>query len=376
MTIDLTAEFPLDPDLIHLNHAAVGPWPQRTVRAVSEFAQANARFGSQAYPQWLETEQRLRERLARLIQVAPADIALLKSTSEGLSVAAHGLRWKAGDNVVIPKGEFPSNRIVWESLRHYGVEVRYAELNSGASPEHALLTLTDRHTRLISVSAVQYATGLRMDLRALGDACASRGILFCVDAIQWLGALPFDAREIGAAFVVADGHKWMLGPEGLALFYCSPELRNQLRLHQYGWHMVEHAGEFDRLNWEPAASARRFECGSPNLLGTHALEASVSLLEDVGMAAVAERLAGITGYLVERIQSSSTLSLLSPVEPARRAGIVTFTHVRHESEALYRFLMQHRVLCAHRAGGVRFSPHFYTSMEQVDRALELVEQCS
>lgn len=375
MTIDLEAEFPLDPELVYLNHAAVSPWPQRTEQAVAAFAHGNTRRGSQDYMQWLETEQRLRQRLGRLINAVPSDIALLKSTSEGLSVIAHGLEWRPGDNVVIPEQEFPSNRIVWESLRRYGVEIRYADLDSGASPEDALMGLTDRRTRLVSVSAVQYASGLRMDLCALGAACSAADILFCVDAIQWLGALPFDANQIQAAFVVADGHKWMLGPEGLALFYCRADLRDQLQLRQFGWHMIEHAGEFDRVDWQPASDARRFECGSPNLLGAHALEASLSLLEDVGVDRVAERIGVITAYLVERIESSAHLHLLSPVAAERRAGIVTFAHHQHAPADLYRHLMEHRVMCAQRGGGVRFSPHFYTSTQQIDRALAIIERC-
>lgn len=373
MTVDLATEFALASELIHLNHAAVGPWPQRTANAVAAFADANVHHGSQAYPQWIETEQRLRERLARLIRVAPEDIALLKSTSEGLSVIAHGLSWNDGDNVVIPKQEFPSNRIVWESLRRYGVEVRYADVND-PDPEQALLALSDRHTRLMSVSAVQYGNGLRMDLARLGQACRTRGILLCVDAIQWLGALPFDAEAIEPAFVVADGHKWMLGPEGLALFYCRPDLREALTLHQFGWHMVQHPGEFDRPEWEPARDARRFECGSPNLLGAHGLEASLSLLEEVGMDTVAQGLSEVTAYLVERIQRHPSLVLLSPADPQRRAGIITFRHQHHDSGALYRYLMERQVLCAHRAGGVRFSPHFYTAHDRIDRALDLIDR--
>ncbi len=373
MNIDLDAEFPLDPTLSYLNHAAVSPWPQRTVRAVTTFAQANGRYGSHGYMEWLNTEARLRQRLGRLINAAPADIALLKSTSEGLSVVAHGLEWQAGDNVVIPDEEFPSNRIVWESLRRYGVEVRYANLDGDSSPERALMALTDHRTRLLSVSAVQYASGLRMGLAELGSACAESGILFCVDAIQWLGALPFDSQQVQAAFVVADGHKWMLGPEGLALFYCRPDVRDRLRLSQYGWHMTEFPGEFDRKEWRPAVDARRFECGSPNLLGAHGLEASLSLLEEVGVETVAQRIAQITDYLIQRIERHPQLALLSPAAPERRAGIVTFTHTAHRPEQLYCHLMEHRVMCAQRGGGIRFSPHFYTSTRHIDRALEVLE---
>lgn len=370
--MSLEPEFALDPDLVYLNHAGIAPWPRRTAEAVRAFSEDNVLQGARHAARWQQVEQRLRERLQRLINAPSADdIALLKSTSEGLSVVAHGLDWHPGDNVVIASSEFPSNRIVWESLQRYGVETRQADLASESTPELALQELCDERTRVMSVSGVQYASGLRMDLQRLGEFCRDEQILFCVDAIQWLGALPFDAQRMHADFVAADGHKWMLGPEGIALFYVKPELRDELRLNQYGWHMVQHMGDFDRRDWRPAPSARRFECGSANNLGIHGLEASLSLLEDIGMESVSQLVLERSTYLLEYIDQHPDLERLTPNARERYAGIVTFRHRHIESERLYRHLLDHGVICAHR-GGVRFSPHFYLTIEQLDRALELV----
>lgn len=369
---ELAVEFPLDPGLCHLNHAAVGPWPRRTVEAVTRFAETNGRVGSEPYPEWLAVEQRLRERLARLIGASSAaDIALAKSTSEALSLVAYGLDWRPGDNIVGIAEEFPSNRIVWESLASRGVTWRGLALSGSADPEADLFALCDGGTRLIAVSWVQYARGLRLDLAGIGDFCRARGILFCVDAIQGLGALPFDVGEIGADFVAADGHKWMLGPEGLALLYVRPALRDRLTLHEFGWNMVEHRGDYDRTDWAPAQDARRFECGSPNFLGIHALEASLSLLEEVGPDRVAADLGERVDHLVGLIDARG-LELLSTREPERRAGIVTFRAAGVDSAWLHRALMARRVLCAQRGGGIRFSPHFYTPVAVIDRAMDTV----
>ncbi len=370
-------EFPLEAGLIHLNHAAVGPWPRRAAEAVRRFAEENLHRGSLHYGAWLETEARLRRRLAALIGEEAGDIALLKNTSEGLSVIAHGLSWRTGDQVVIPAGEFPSNRIVWESLAPQGVRVIRVPLPlDEEAPEERLLAACTPRTRLLSVSAVDYATGLRLDLERLGRECRIRGILFVVDAIQWLGALPFDNRRIGADAVVADGHKWMLGPEGLALFWCRRELRERLTLHQFGWHMVEAPGDFDREEWRPASSARRFECGSPNMVAIHALEASLSLFGELGMEAVAKAVAANVDHLVARILDHPRLEILSPEDPARRAGIVTFRHRRVSSEHIYRRLMEERILCALRGGGIRFSPHCHNTPRQIDRALQRIDAIS
>lgn len=368
----MSDEFALAADLCHLNHAAVGPWPRRTADAVAAFAAENARQGSLAYPRWLATEQRLRERLARLVGGAAEDVALVKNTSEGLSILAHGLPWRAGDGVVGIDQEFPSNRIVWESLAERGVSWRGLDLERSRDPESDLCALCDDRTRLVAVSWVQYARGLRLDLARIGDFCRARGILFCVDAIQGLGALPFSLTASQADVVVADGHKWMLGPEGVALLYVRPELRARLTLRQFGWHMVEHIGDFDRPAWIPAASARRFECGSPNLLGIHALEASLSLLEEVGPDHVWRLLQSRTEHLIAQLDRRG-YELLAPRDPARRAGIITFRVPGRAAEWLYPRLMARGVLCAQRGGGIRFSPHFHTPLAVIDRALDILD---
>lgn len=367
-------EFPLDPGLCHLNHAGVAPWPRRAVEAVRRFAEVNGTLGSEPYAEWLAVEQRLRGRLARLIGAGSApDIALAKSTSEALSIIAYGLDWRPGDNVVGIAEEFPSNRILWESLASRGVLWRALRLADARDPESDLLDLCDDRTRVVAVSWVQYARGLRLDLGRLGARCRERGILLCVDAIQGLGALPFDLAEIQADFVVADGHKWMLGPEGLALLYVRPELRDRLALHQFGWNMVENRGDYERRDWVPARDARRFECGSPNFLGIHALEASLSLIEDLGPRRIAAAIAERVDHVIDRIDDLG-LELLSPRAAERRAGIVTFRVPGIDAGHLYRRLMERRVLCAQRGGGIRFSPHFYTPIAVLDRAMDLVAE--
>lgn len=370
--MNLAEQFPLEQGLIYLNHAAVSPWPRCSVEAIERFARENMHLGSSHYPQWLETEQALRGLLQRLINASSTDeIALVKNTSEALSLVAYGLDWKAGERVVIPAGEFPSNRMVWESLSRFGVELNQVELSACADPEQALIAALEPGTRLLAVSSVQYHNGLRLDLERLGRACRERGVLFCVDAIQSLGALQFDVQACQADFVAADGHKWMLGPEGLALLYCRQALLPQLKLHQYGWHMAEPLGDFEAQDWQPAATARRFECGSPNMLAIHALHASLGLLLSHGMAeveqAVLERGAQIHDFLQAQ---QGEFECLSPTEEARRSGIVTF-RPRHgrSSEALFQALGQRGIFCALRGGGIRFSPHFYTPPTQIEQAL-------
>ncbi|ATX79496.1 Selenocysteine lyase/Cysteine desulfurase [Mariprofundus aestuarium] len=367
--MNIDAEFPLDADLVYFNHAAVGVWPRRTADAIKAYADENVRRGAAGYLEWLKVEAELRGRLQRLVNAASSDdIALCKNTSEALSLVAYGLECQAGDNVVSSNQEFPSNRIVWESLHEQGVELRQADI-SGDDPEAALMARCDEHTRLLTISSVQYGTGLRMDLKRLGQFCHDHGILFCVDAIQSLGALQFDAQACHADFVVADGHKWMLGPEGLALFYSKAEARDQLKLSQFGWRMVRRAGEFDAIDWTPAQSARRFEPGSPNMLGIYALNASLSLLQEVGMDRVEVEVLTRSETLIDWVHSRGELELITPEQPGRHGGIVTFRVRSLDNDGhadLYRRLMAAGLICAHRAGGIRFSPHFYSDLSRFE----------
>lgn len=370
--IDLNSEFPLDPELCYLNHAAVAPWPRRAAEAVARFAQDNGNRGAADYERWLETEQTLRQRLARLIN-APStrNIALQKNTSEGLSAIAWGLDWHPGDCVVISDQEFPSNRIVWESLQRLGVQVVEATLAT-ADPEQSIIDAMDGNTRLLSVSSVQYGTGLALDLVRLGEACRERGVLFCVDAIQSLGALPFDVSQCRADFVVADGHKWMLGPEGVALFYVADPHLERLQLHQFGWHMVRERGNYDIKTWTIASDAKRFECGSPNMLGIHGLEASLALLEEIGGERILAELMTRVGVLEQLLREHPELELITVTDRPLRSGILTFRHRTMATPALFKHLRDQQVVCAPRGGGIRFSPHFYTPLDVLERAVSLI----
>lgn len=373
--IDIDEQFPLSSSLCYLNHAAMGPWPKRTAAAVAAFAEENMREGATHYERWLKTEQELRQALARLLNAPSSDdIALLKNTSEGLSLIAYGIEWAEGDEILLLEHEFPSNRIVWESLRAKGVNVKVLETLGGDDAEDTLIANASERTRLITVSSVQYASGLRMDLQRLSRFCQQQNILLCIDAIQSLGALPFDIQETAADFVVADGHKWMLGPEGIAVFYCAPKQRQRLTLHQYGWHMVKALGDYDRSDWQVADSARRFECGSPNMLGIHALNASLDLLLEVGIDVIARQMLTNTRYLIEQLGNDPKVTITSVTESGRHGGIVTFRHSTMDSAALYRGLRANNVICAHRGGGIRFSPHFYNSQQQLDYAVETVQR--
>lgn len=368
--IGLNTEFPVNEQCQYLNHAAVAPWPESARQAVAQFAKENTQLGSANYMQWLDTEAQLRSNLAQLIGAPEDSIAFVKNTSEALSFVAYGIDWQPGDVVIISDEEFPSNRIVWESLASKGVAVKAVSLK-GETPEQHLLNAIKQGARLLSISAIQYTSGTRMDLTKLGQACRDNHVLFCVDAIQAIGAVQFDVNECQCDFAMADGHKWMLGPEGLGLFYVRPEVMNQLSLNEYGWHMIEHMGDYSRTDWEVAKTARRFECGSPNLLAAHALKAGTDLLLNIGMDKVEAAISARVNYLARELTSAGA-RLITPDHSLGRSGIITFDTNGHNPVEIWQALMKDNVICMHRGGGIRFSPHCHTPQASLDTAVEKV----
>ena len=371
--------FQLDKNIVHLNHAAVAPWPLVTRDAVIAFATENAAIGSQNYDLWMQTEQQLKQKLKHLINARSTDeIAILKNTSEGLSLIAQGLAFNPADNIVIPAEEFPSNKVVWQALQTQGIELRQVPVQDIDEPEQALINAMDENTRLLSCSSVQYARGLRLDLDLIGQACRQNETLFCVDAIQSLGAISFDAQACHADFVVADGHKWMCGPEGTALFYCRQQVQDLLQLRQYGWHMLKDAFDFSHQHTtlQIADNAQRFESGSPNMMGIAALNASLGLLFDVGIEEIQNKLIENADHLIAQLTSDSDITILSPTQKGRYAGIITFQKQHVDNIKLYQHLQDNDVICAYRGNGIRFSPHFYTEAQLIDKAITIVRDFS
>jgi len=367
-------EFPILEHGLYANHAAIGPWPRVASQAIAKFAQENCETGAEKYSHWLLREKHLRKNLADLINAgSPNDIALLKNTTEGICTVANGIDWRSGDNIVLPVGEFPSNRLPWLDLQRVGVEVREVDIRSSRDPEQALLERMDKRTRLLSVSAVQWTDGLRLRLEILGAACQQNNVLFFVDAIQQLGAMQMDVQACGIDFLAADGNKWLLAPEGIAVFYCRESVRESMQLRQQGWHMVDDPYQFNRDQWQPSSTATRFEAGSPNTLGQTALHASVGLLQDVGMQQIEAYITANSLTLSEGIADIPGLELLRPFDMQRVSGIVSFRIPDKDPPEVHRALQKRQLSCAIRGDAIRLSPHFYQAGNPLLEMLAVIE---
>jgi len=273
--------------------------------------------------------------------------------------------------VVITDVEYPANRYPWTDLIRLGVEVVEAKQQDDQRiAVEDVLSLIDERTRVVAISHVQFASGFRIDLRPIADAVHAVGGLLCVDAIQSVGVLPVDVQQMGIDFLSADGHKWMLGPEGAGFLYCHEDLAPQVTPPIAGW-----MGRVDALNYDSyderyQPDARRFETGCWNIAGLRALGASLSLLEEVGIDTVWQRVDALCEYLRGGLAEKG-YRVVTPGGAGERSEIVSFMAPPGlDPQAVVKQLELRNIILALRGGRLRASPHFYNNAEQVDRLVD------
>lgn len=372
--MDFETEFPILGELNFLNHAGVSPIPSRTAQAMRELVGESNLVGPYHFKKHYGRLDIFRENAARLIGCNADEVAFVKNTTEGLMLVAEGIEWESGDNVVTCAHEFPANVYPWRSLKRRGVSMRVVNETRYKFRIEDFVDAIDERTRLLTVSAVQFSTGFRMPIQELAQLCRARNVLFCVDAIQALGAMPFKAREWGIDFLSADGHKWMLGPEGFGLFYCRRERVKALSGCVLGWIGTVNPQNYDRTDQEWSDGARRFEEGSHNLIGGLGLAASVGLLLEVGLDNVERRILQLTRRLINGLEKRGC-QVFTPGEDERRLGIVAFRHPTVGSGEIFKHLFERKIVTAHRRGWVRVSPHFYCKESQIDAVLKAMDEC-
>ncbi|HPD28950.1 MAG TPA: aminotransferase class V-fold PLP-dependent enzyme [Phycisphaerae bacterium] len=363
--------FPITRRYNFLNAAAVAPLSSPASQAMCRYIEhtcGQATIGADFY---MNAEQ-TRSLAAALIGADPDEVTFTKNTTEGIGWVAGGLPWRAGDNVVITAVEFPANVYPWMGLGRQGVDLRMVKEVDGRVPAEDVIAAIDERTRVVSVSAVQYASGFRMDLPRLGQVCRERDVLLCVDAIQALGVLPIDVRAMQIDFLSADGHKWLCGPEGCGIFYCRRELLDRLTPVFAGWLCMEDALDFGNYRFEFLRSARKFDTGSYNLAGICGLGASIEMWLEAGIDVVAQWALALTDRLVEGVRGKG-YRVVSSRLPGEASSIVAFVSDHHDhGEIRKRLQEQHRVIISCREGRLRASPHAYNTLEEIDQLIELL----
>jgi len=356
-------EFPVTRNYIYLDHAGVAPISLRVKTAIEKFLAESAEGGSFHYPVWAERIVEIRRACAQLINAGPDEIAFVKSTSHGLSIVAQGLDWKPGDNVLIYEKEFPSNIYPWLNLRSKGVEVRTIPSRDGRILFEDITRLISSRTRLLAISSVQFSNGFRIDLEKVGSLCRDKQVLLCVDAIQSLGMVPMDVKAFHIDFLSADAHKWLLGPEGIGIFYCSNGLAGRLSPPLIGWKSVRNELAFDRPDFLLKTNCLRFEEGSMNLLGIFGLGAALDLLFEVGIEQIEQRVLDLGDLILQEAEKRGYRAL-TPVARHERGGNITVSG-DFDPARVRDALREKRIMVNARGGGIRVSPHFYNIEEEI-----------
>jgi cysteine desulfurase/selenocysteine lyase len=365
------AEFPAARRYIYFNHAAVSPLSTRVLKAMNEVAKGFFEKGILCEEEVFARIEKARKSAARLVGARSNEIAFVKNTTQGVLLAANGIRWKRGDNLVMPAIEFPANVFPWIGLEKRGVRVINVKPREGRITAEMLERACTARTRCVTVSSVQFSNGYRVDIGKLGSFCRERGIYLHVDGIQSLGMLRCDVRAMGIDFLSTGGHKWLLGPVGTGFFYCRRELLDEIDVSNPGWRGVKNAWSFFDHDPTPRPDAARYEEGTLNLYGIAALGASIDRFLEIGMANVERRILALTDTLEEGL-SSRGYRITSPREGGERSGILCFRHPKKETEALYERLSAARVVVSLRTGAIRLAPHFYNTEREAARLLELL----
>jgi len=356
------SEFPVTAELIYLNHAAVAPLCHPAAEAMKRLADDALRFGSFHYGDWLRAYEGFRTAAAALLNAHRDEIAQVKNTSEGIATVAVGLDWRPGDRIVGFREEFPANLFPWKRLEQKGVQVEWlsAEQDSLDRIDQAC-----RGARLLAISFVQFLSGYRADLNAIGEICRRHNCLFLVDAIQGLGAFPMDVRKAHIDFLAADGHKWLLGPEGCGVLYIRKELHDAVEPVEFGWTNVANYADYADRSMVLRPDAGRYECGTLNTVGSFGLRASMEFLLSVGVERIAPHVQALGDRIAEGV-SGKGYQMLGRRTPASGAGIVSFRKEGVDARSIVAGLKERKIVAAPRAGWVRTSPHFYNSPDDID----------
>lgn len=369
-------QFPVLKHWNFLNHAGVSPMP-KMVGDVVRKAVEQCEKGAYLDSDWFGEMDKTRAAAAKFVNADAEEIALVKNTSEAVSIVAHGVDWKAGDRVVTAAVEYPANVYPWmEMARGHGIKLIMVPEETDelgrrqVRIEKILAELEHPRTRVLTISHVEFASGQRHDIAKLGEVCRSRGILLNVDGIQSLGAIPVDVRAMNIDFLGACGHKWMCGPPGAGLFYIRRELQDQIRPLVIGASSVINEMDYGNYDYTLKPDARRYESGTPNLIGFFGFGEALRMLSSVGIDAIADRLKKLSDRLIDGI-SLRGYDIISPRAEDAWSGMVCFTSPKHPHDELVKTLRkEHKIEIAVREKRLRCSPHFYNTETQIDALIE------
>lgn len=368
MNDEIRSLFPATKKYTYLNSAAVSPMPVTAAEAVRRQLDDVSLNGSTNYLEWVATKDRARALIASMLNVAPENVAFMRNTSDGFAAVASGMSWRSGDNIVSFANEFPANYYAWRHVRdRFGVELRLASERDGRIDLDELISLIDSNTRLVAISAVQYASGFTADLERIAEAAHAVDALLAVDIIQGLGARGFDLPGLGVDIASGASHKWMCAPEGCGMLYVSEKARDRVDPTFVGWISVETPWDFEDREQPFKSNALAWESGTGSSSLFYGLEQSAKLLTDTGLDRIQAYLEELTDHLCETVDGNR-YEIISSRAPGERSSIVCLRHRNGvTSNEIAAHLEKEKIIVSPRADRLRIAPHFYNNHEEIER---------
>jgi len=374
-TQEIRKQFPfLTTGKIYFNHAAISPLPNFVKGKLEQFLHKRSITDIDNYENMVNMVGSLTNRISIMLKAKPDRIALTKSVTEGLNILAQGIKWERGDRIILNDIEFPANVYPFLNLKKYGVEVDFVKSKNGVIDIENIEKLITPKTKLLSISFVQFLSGFRADLEAIGELCSKHNIIFSVDAIQGAGIIQLDVEKYKIDFLAGGSHKWLMGLTGLGYLFITEKLQSKLEQKNVGWLSVENEWDLLNYNLELKQTALRFQLGTFSFSGVVALNASLEYFESLGYNDIEEQILQNTKYFLAKLGDEGYKPILYNLPEKNLAGIVTFPITN--AEEVFERLLGKNIVGSLREGKLRFSPHFYNTKEEIDIVVDTLKKLS
>jgi cysteine desulfurase / selenocysteine lyase len=358
----------LDTGQIYFNHAAIGPWSKKVLARISEYASQRSGEMVENYPFFLEKNAGAKEKLGKMLGATPDRLAWVDNVSNGLNILANGLEWKTDDRIVLNDIEFPSNIYPFLNLQRLGVEIDMIKSRNGVVDIEDIEKVITPKTRLVSISSVQFLSGYRADINAIGELCKKHGIIFCVDVIQGAGVVEIDVLKSNIDYLSGGTQKWLMSSQGLSYIYTTEELQKKIVPKNVGWTSVNDAWNLLNYDLTLRPTADSLQCGTINVLGVCIFEATLDIFLGFGMENIEKRILENSKRFISKLSEIGLDPILKNIPKKNIAGIVSFKH--EKANQIFVKLQQKKIFCAVREGMIRFSPHFYNTFEEIDLVID------
>lgn len=364
--------FPITEQKVYLNHAAVSPISTKVKQALDNFFTIRSQEQPGNWTTAVQIAAELKEMFAEIINAESSDrIAFTQNTTHGLNIIASGLQWNSGDEILIPENEFPANVYPFKNLERKGVRIKFLPVQAGGITPAILKSNIAPKTKLLTLSFVEFLSGYKHNLEQLGQICRQNNILFIVDSIQGVGAIPIDVQKSFIDGMANGGHKWLMSPQGTGFLYVTENLQNKIRQSHLGWTGLQDMQDFMNFDRRPRKSAGRYELGTLNFAGIAGAHAALSLLTEVGIENIYSHVVKLTDYAIEKLESHS-YKIYSNQNPEYRSGILSF-YPKKDPQKFFNRLQNNNIVCSLREGLIRIAPHFYNNIDDIDRFIKICQ---